>query len=74
MTVLSNMHVYAITNDANGKYYIGKTISKDLQAYFNVVIRRALRGFDDNLSPEVRVEQSRKAAQMRWRNHVPRAE
>lgn len=38
------MFVYLIVNDANYKYYVGKTISSDLQRYLQRKVNRALMG------------------------------
>jgi group I intron endonuclease len=41
------MHVYLIVNDANGKYYVGKTIRRDLDGYFREQLCYALKGDTD---------------------------
>lgn len=38
------MFVYIIVNHANYKYYVGKTISSNLQSYLQQKVARALRG------------------------------
>lgn len=38
------MFVYIIVNRVNGKYYVGKTTTANLQSYFRVTIKGALRG------------------------------